>query len=57
MSALRELSRNPKPSSFVLQRAAGERILLDAKSGPHKLARGDRLDMITAGGGGWGKKV
>lgn len=28
---------------------------LSAKSGPHKLAKGDRLEMITAGGGGWGR--
>ncbi|MBV6272796.1 hydantoinase B/oxoprolinase family protein [Alcaligenaceae bacterium CGII-47] len=27
---------------------------LESKSGPHRLARGDRLEMITAGGGGWG---
>ena len=27
---------------------------LAAKSGPHVLARGDRLEMVTAGGGGWG---
>jgi N-methylhydantoinase B len=45
-----------KPASFVLQKAQGDRVTLDAKSGPHKLAKGDRLEMITAGGGGWGKK-
>lgn len=27
---------------------------LDAKSGPHILAKGDRLELTTAGGGGWG---
>ncbi len=27
---------------------------LAAKSGPHVLAKGDRLEMMTAGGGGWG---
>lgn len=27
---------------------------LAAKSGPHILAKGDRLEMMTAGGGGWG---
>jgi N-methylhydantoinase B len=46
-----------KPSSFVLQKASGDRVELDAKSGPHKLAKGDRLEMTTAGGGGWGSKV
>ena len=28
---------------------------LGSKSGPHRLKRGDRLEMVTAGGGGWGK--
>jgi N-methylhydantoinase B len=45
-----------KLASFTLQRVRGERRALGAKSGPHKLAAGDRLEMITAGGGGWGKK-
>lgn len=27
---------------------------LEAKSGPHKLMKGARLEMVTAGGGGWG---
>ena len=27
---------------------------LSAKSGPHRLAKGDILEMTTAGGGGWG---
>lgn len=27
---------------------------LNAKSGPHRLCKGDRLEMVTAGGGGWG---
>lgn len=26
---------------------------LEAKSGPHRLQTGDRLEMVTAGGGGW----
>lgn len=39
---------------FVLVKADGERIALSAKSGPHTLRKGDRLEMITAGGGGWG---
>ncbi len=38
---------------FRLLSPAGERELA-AKSGPHILARGDRLEMTTAGGGGWG---
>jgi N-methylhydantoinase B len=43
-------------ASFVLQRAGGPRTSLDAKSGPHRLSKGDRLIMTTAGGGGWGKR-
>ena len=27
---------------------------LDSKSGPHRLKRGDKLVMVTAGGGAWG---
>jgi N-methylhydantoinase B len=30
---------------------------LPAKSGPHKLSKGDQLEMITAGGGGWGRSA
>jgi len=37
--------------------ADGESRPLPAKSGPHKLAKGDRLEMITAGGGGWGEQT
>jgi N-methylhydantoinase B len=40
---------------FVCHRASGETVTLAAKSGPHKLMRGDRIEMTTAGGGGWGK--
>jgi len=42
-------------ASFTLHRASGTSIVLPAKSGPHLLNRGDKLEMITAGGGGWGK--
>ncbi len=35
--------------------ADGKARSLPAKSGPHKLSKGDRLEMITAGGGAWGK--
>jgi len=38
---------------FRLLAPGGARELA-AKSGPHILARGDRLEMTTAGGGGWG---
>jgi N-methylhydantoinase B len=38
---------------FRLISIKGERELA-AKSGPHILAKGDRLEMMTAGGGGWG---
>jgi N-methylhydantoinase B len=42
-------------ATFVCRRASGEVVTLAAKSGPHKLMRGDRIEMVTAGGGGWGK--
>jgi N-methylhydantoinase B len=29
-------------------------IGLEAKSGPHRLFAGDRIEVVTAGGGGWG---
>ncbi len=38
---------------FRLISAKGE-LELCAKSGPHRLAKGDMLEMTTAGGGGWG---
>jgi N-methylhydantoinase B len=44
------------PASFSIIRHSEKRLVLDAKSGPHKLLAGDRLEMITAGGGGWGSK-
>lgn len=40
---------------FSLRRASGETLPLPAKSGPHHLSKGDRLEMITAGGGAWGR--
>lgn len=40
---------------FTLIKADGRRVELSAKSGPHRLSKGDRLEMITAGGGGWGE--
>lgn len=43
-------------SSFFLRSAKGDGVRLEAKSGPHKLAKGDRLEMVTAGGGGWGSR-
>lgn len=42
-------------ASFRLRTAGGVREL-DAKSGPHRLDRGDVLEMATAGGGGWGER-
>ena len=41
-------------ASFAIVRADGARVVLGAKSGPHRMDKGDRLDMVTAGGGGWG---
>jgi N-methylhydantoinase B len=40
---------------FVRHRAGGGETVLPAKSGPHRLMRGDRLEITTAGGGGWGE--
>jgi len=39
---------------FCIESADGARRELVAKSGPHRLMKGDRLVMVTAGGGGWG---
>ena len=44
-----------KPARFVHAPAGGAETVLTAKSGPHRLAEGDRIDMTTAGGGGWGE--
>ena len=41
-------------ASFTLVSAGGKKNL-DSKSGPHRLQQGDRLIMVTAGGGAWGK--
>jgi N-methylhydantoinase B len=41
-------------ASFALRGAGGGIRQLPAKSGPHRLVRGDRVEMTTAGGGGWG---
>ena len=40
---------------FAILSPDGERRELGAKSGPHKLAEGESLEMVTAGGGGWGR--
>jgi len=44
------------PASFAVQRASGDRAELASKSGPHRLSKGDRIVLQTAGGGGWGSK-
>ncbi|RYY67333.1 MAG: hydantoinase B/oxoprolinase family protein, partial [Comamonadaceae bacterium] len=41
------------PARFTLSSDGVERVL-PAKSGPHRLRRGDVMSMTTAGGGGWG---
>lgn len=41
------------PARFTLTSDGVERVL-PAKSGPHRLRRGDVMSMTTAGGGGWG---
>jgi N-methylhydantoinase B len=40
---------------FALVRQNGTKAVLPAKSGPHRLMRGDKIEMVTAGGGGWGE--
>jgi N-methylhydantoinase B len=40
---------------FVWRRRDGTEIVLTAKSGPHRLCEGDLLEIVTAGGGGWGR--
>ena len=40
---------------FLHHKADGSVVVLAAKSGPHRFARGERLEMTTAGGGGWGR--
>ncbi|HVX77652.1 MAG TPA: hydantoinase B/oxoprolinase family protein [Bradyrhizobium sp.] len=40
---------------FTHWRADGSQVALAAKSGPHSLKKGERLEMITAGGGAWGR--
>ena len=40
-------------ASFTLVSEGVDRPL-DSKSGPHRLKRGDKLVMVTAGGGAWG---
>ncbi|MFA7578738.1 hydantoinase B/oxoprolinase family protein [Castellaniella sp.] len=42
-------------AGFFIQSADGRCRELVAKSGPHRLMNGDRLVMVTAGGGGWGQ--
>lgn len=42
-------------AAFRLVTPDGARTL-GSKSGPHRLARGDRLELVTAGGGGWGTR-
>ncbi|MDZ4736425.1 MAG: hydantoinase B/oxoprolinase family protein [Rhodospirillaceae bacterium] len=39
---------------FIRYRAGEAPVELGAKSGPHRLAKGDRIEMVTASGGGWG---
>ena len=44
-------------AQFTPLTADGTIRRLDSKSGPHLMGRGDRLDICTAGGGGWGKPL
>jgi N-methylhydantoinase B len=40
---------------FSILRRDGSTEQLSAKSGPHRVGQGDRIEMVTAGGGGWGR--
>jgi N-methylhydantoinase B len=40
---------------FTHGRADGSCVGLPAKSGPHLLRKSERLEMVTAGGGAWGR--
>jgi N-methylhydantoinase B len=42
-------------ATFTHWRADGSSVALSAKSGPHLLSKGEQLEMITAGGGAWGR--
>jgi N-methylhydantoinase B len=42
---------------FTYRGADGNAVSLPAKSGPHRLSKGDQLEMITAGGGAWGRSA
>lgn len=40
---------------FTHRRPDSSDVMLAAKSGPHSLKKGERLEMVTAGGGAWGR--
>jgi N-methylhydantoinase B len=42
-------------ATFRHWRADGSCVVLPAKSGPHPLRNSEQLEMITAGGGAWGR--
>lgn len=42
-------------AQFYIRSRSGEIAELPSKSGPHRLEAGDRIEMVTAGGGGWGE--
>jgi N-methylhydantoinase B len=44
-------------ATFTYRAADGTSRQLPAKSGPHRLSKGDQLEMLTAGGGAWGKSA
>jgi N-methylhydantoinase B len=41
---------------FTHWRTDGSCVVLPAKSGPHVLRKSEQLEMITAGGGAWGRR-
>jgi N-methylhydantoinase B len=43
-------------AKFTYRSAAGTDRILPSKSGPHRLSTGDRIELVTAGGGGWGAR-
>ncbi|WP_454631631.1 hydantoinase B/oxoprolinase family protein [Bradyrhizobium cenepequi] len=48
---------NGDVARFGHWRVDGTSVSLSAKSGPHLLRKNERLEMITAGGGAWGRST
>jgi N-methylhydantoinase B len=48
---------NGDVANFRHWRVDGTSVALSAKSGPHRLRKNERLEMVTAGGGAWGRST